>query len=78
MMFLNAILLAGAAAFAVPLIIHLLNRSKFKTMDWGAMIFLDDALKVNTRRIQWQTLVVVTASLCNPDRISDFVWRGLC
>lgn len=59
MMFLNAILLAGAAAFAIPLIIHLLNRSKFKTMDWGAMIFLDDALKVNTRRIQWQTWLLL-------------------
>lgn len=54
MTFLNASLLAGAAAFAIPLVIYLLNRSRFKTLDWGAMIFLEDAFRANSRRIEWQ------------------------
>ncbi len=54
MTFLNASLLAGTAAFAIPLVIHLLNRSRFKTIDWGAMIFIEDALRSNSRRIEWQ------------------------
>jgi len=59
MIFLNAILLFGAAAFSIPLIIHLLNRSKFQTVDWGAMLFLEDASKVNSRRLQWQTWLLL-------------------
>jgi len=54
MTFLNASLLAGTAAFAIPLVIHLLNRSRFKTLDWGAMMFIEDALRANSRRIEWQ------------------------
>jgi len=59
MIFLNALLLFGAAAFSIPLIIHLLNRSKFQTVDWGAMLFLEDASKVNSRRLQWQTWLLL-------------------
>ncbi len=59
MIFLNALLLFGAAAFSIPLIIHLLNRSKFQTIDWGAMIFLEDAAKVNSRRLRWQTWLLL-------------------
>ncbi len=54
MTFLNASLLIGSAAFAIPLVIHLLNRSRFKTVDWGAMMFIEDVLRANSRRIEWQ------------------------
>lgn len=54
MTFLNAALLAGTLAFAMPLIIHLLNRTKFQTVDWGAMHLLDAVLRVNHRRFQLQ------------------------
>lgn len=54
MSFLNASLLFGAAAFAIPLVIHLLNRSRFERIDWGAMHFLEEALRSNSRRIEWQ------------------------
>ena len=59
MTFLNALLAFGATAFAVPLIIHLLNRSKYLTIDWGAMEFLDSSVKVNSRRIQWKQLLLL-------------------
>ena len=59
MTFLNALLAFGAAAFTIPLIIHLLNRSKYITIDWGAMQFLESSMKVNARRIQWKQLLLL-------------------
>ena len=59
MTFLNALLAFGATAFSIPLIIHLLNRSKYLTIDWGAMQFLDSSVKVNSRRIQWKQLLLL-------------------
>ncbi len=59
MSFLNWILLGGIAAFTAPLIIHLLNRTRFKVVEWGAMHLLDAALQVNSQRIQWQSLLLL-------------------
>ncbi len=38
--FLNALMLAGLAAIAIPPIIHLLTRKRFDVIDWAAMQFL--------------------------------------
>lgn len=57
--FLNLMLLFGALAFVVPLIIHLLNRSKFQTVEWGAMHLLDNIELQNSKRIQWQALLLL-------------------
>ena len=59
MSFLNWILLGGSVAFAAPLIIHLLNRSRHKVVDWGAMHLLESALQTNTQRIQWQSWLLL-------------------
>ncbi len=59
MSFLNWILLGGAFAFTIPLVIHLLNRSRFKVVDWGAMQLLEAALQVNSKRIQWQAWLLL-------------------
>lgn len=59
MSFLNAILLAGAAAFVAPLLIHLFFRTKFKTVDWGAMQFLEVSAQSNSRRLQWQSWLLL-------------------
>ena len=59
MTFLNALLAFGATAFTIPLLIHLLNRSKYMTIDWGAMQFLESSVKVNSRRIQWKQLLLL-------------------
>jgi hypothetical protein len=42
-MFLNATMLAGVAGALVPLVLHLLSRSRYRTVEWGAMMFLDGA-----------------------------------
>ncbi|MCO8120738.1 BatA domain-containing protein [Stieleria sp. TO1_6] len=52
MSLLNAALAFGAFAFTIPLVIHLLFRSRFKTVDWGAMHLLDSMLRTNRRRMQ--------------------------
>jgi hypothetical protein len=59
MTFLNAILALGGMAFSIPLIIHLLNRSRYITIDWGAMQFLETSVRVNARRIQWKQLLLL-------------------
>jgi hypothetical protein len=40
-MFLNVTMLAGIAGALVPLVLHLLSRSRYRTVEWGAMMFLD-------------------------------------
>lgn len=57
--FLNAMLLFGTAAFAVPLGIHLLNRSRFYSVDWAAMHLLDVSDLQNARRIEWRSLLLL-------------------
>ncbi|MEM7474340.1 MAG: BatA domain-containing protein [Planctomycetota bacterium] len=59
MSFLNIMLLGGAAAFLAPLVIHLLNRTRFQSVDWGAMHLLESAMQVNSRRMQWESLLLL-------------------
>jgi hypothetical protein len=59
MTLLNGLLAFGALAFTVPLAIHLLFRSRFKTVDWGAMHLLDTVVRVNRRRIQLLHLLLL-------------------
>jgi hypothetical protein len=51
--------LAGAAAISLPILIHLLNKRKFKIVDWAAMDFLLDADKKNRRRIRLENLILL-------------------
>jgi hypothetical protein len=56
-------LLWGLGAASLPIIIHLLNRRKFREMRWAAMRFLLAAIRKNSRRIrieQWILLAVRT------------------
>jgi hypothetical protein len=39
-MFLNITMLAGLGGAAVPLVLHLLSRARYRSIDWGAMMFL--------------------------------------
>jgi len=83
MTFLNVALLFGAVAFVVPLIIHLLNRSRFQVVPWAAMHLLDLSLPHNTRRWQWQSLLLlfvrclipVVLALCMARPLLT-LWRG--
>lgn len=59
MQFFNPALLAGAALFAVPLIIHLLNRQRHKRRDWAAMEFLLRAFRKQRRRLRRENLLLL-------------------
>ena len=59
MTFLNALLALGALAFTIPLAIHLLFRSRFKTVDWGAWQLLDSVIRTNRRRMQLRNLLLL-------------------
>ena len=59
MSFLNTIMLAGLAAVAVPIIIHLLNRRKFKTVTWAAMKFVKLSVDQNQRRMRIEDLILL-------------------
>src|SRR5438105_3634962 len=55
-----------AAAASIPIIIHLLNRRRYRIVDWAAMRFLIAAQKQNVRRLkleQWLLLAVRTLLL---------------
>ena len=52
-------LFAGTAAVAAPIIIHLLNRRRFKKIDWAAMDFLLEAQRLNRRRVKLEELILL-------------------
>ena len=52
-------LFAGAGMVSVPIVIHLLNRRRFKTVYWAAMEFLLKALKKNRRRLRFEQLLLL-------------------
>lgn len=61
-----AFAIAGLALASIPIIIHLLNRRRFKTVQWAAMDFLLKAMKKNRRRLkfeQWALLATRCAML---------------
>jgi hypothetical protein len=59
MFFLNVIMLAGLALVAVPILIHLLNRSRARIVDWGAMRFLEASLASRSRRIMIEEVILL-------------------
>ncbi|MFH0939385.1 MAG: VWA domain-containing protein [Planctomycetota bacterium] len=57
--FSHPALLAGAAAGAIPVIIHLLNRRHFKRIIWAAMHWLWASYKKSRRRLQIEQLILL-------------------
>src|SRR3954471_6048742 len=55
---------AGALLVSVPIIIHLLNRRRFKTVEWAAMEFLLRALRKNRRRIRFEQWLLLAVRCC--------------
>ena len=51
--------IAGLIAIASPIIIHLLNRRRFKRVDWAAMEFLMEAQRLNRRRVKLEEFILL-------------------
>ena len=54
-----ALMLLGVAAIASPILIHLLNKRKFRKVEWAAMDFLLEADKKNRRRVRLENLLLL-------------------
>jgi len=57
--FLHGWLALGALGGSVPVIIHLLNRRRFRVTRWAAMEFLLASLKKNYRRVRFENLLLL-------------------
>ncbi len=53
------LLIAGAVAMAVPVLIHLLSRQRRRPIEWAAMRFLLEALRKHRRRLQIEQLLLL-------------------
>ncbi|MFC1475527.1 BatA domain-containing protein [Candidatus Zixiibacteriota bacterium] len=64
MNFLNSAILAALAAAAAPLLIHLLNRQKVRTIEFSSLVFLRNLQKTKMRRLKLrQVLLLVIRTL---------------
>jgi hypothetical protein len=53
-------MLAGFVVLgAVPIIIHLLNKQRYRVVEWAAIQFLLNTLKKNSRRLQMRDLILL-------------------
>ena len=57
--FHNFLMLAGAGAAVVPLVLHLLSRARYRTVDWGAMLFLRGAEARHRQSTRLKQLLLV-------------------
>ena len=55
----NLLLVFGSVLGAVPIVIHLLNRRRFKVVVWAAMEFLLASQRKNYRRIRIEQLILL-------------------
>jgi hypothetical protein len=54
-----ALAIGGAILAAGPILIHLLNRRRFKILDWAAMRFLMESRRKNRRRLRLEELILL-------------------
>jgi hypothetical protein len=60
---LTAVAVAGGAV-SIPIIIHLLNRKRFRVVTWAAMRFLLAAQRKNSRRMRLEQLILLAVRCC--------------
>ena len=59
MNFLNQALLWGMAAISIPVLIHLLNRRRYRRVPWAAMRFLKISVDQNQRRMRLEDWILL-------------------
>jgi len=59
MTFLNPIVLVGLAAAAIPILIHLLNLRKLRTIEFSSLAFLKDLQRSSIRRLKLRQLLLM-------------------
>jgi hypothetical protein len=80
MTFLNGALLAGALALAIPVIIHLFHKSRFKVVKWGAMHLLEMVIRTNQRRVKMEQWILLAIRCAIPVLLALAmarpIWKG--
>lgn len=77
MTFLNVAMLAGVLALAIPIIIHLFHKSRFKVVKWGAMHLLEAVIRQNQRRIQMEQWILLAIRCAIPALLALLMARPL-
>lgn len=57
--FVNPAMLLGGLAIAAPILIFLLTRYRYRTVDWAALVFLQRAVKKQQRRLRLENLILL-------------------
>ncbi len=73
--FLNPLLIWGMALGLIPLIIHLLNRRRFRRVEWAPMRHLRMTIQRNRRRIQVEQLLLLLTRIALPLMLFLFLAR---
>lgn len=55
---------AGLALASLPIIIHFLNRRRYKVVPWAAMEYLLQALRKNRRRVKFEQIILLAVRCC--------------
>src|SRR5687767_6426136 len=50
---------AGALLVGIPILIHILNRRRYKLVNWAAMDFLLKAMRKNRRRLRFEQFLLL-------------------
>ena len=72
MPFLAPLMLFGAPAAGIPLILHFFYRARYKPVPWGAMKFLRLAVEQTSRRLRFQELILLLLRIL----VADPAGRG--
>ena len=59
-----AFAVAGGLLVGIPIVIHLLNRRRYKIVEWAAMSFLLAAMRKNRRRLRFEQLLLLITRCC--------------
>jgi Aerotolerance regulator N-terminal/von Willebrand factor type A domain len=83
-MLLQPLMLAWVGGAAIPLVLHLLSRSRYRAVNWGAMMFLtgiDAGPQYSARLKQWVLLLLrmgvvglLAVALARPVIASKYAW----
>jgi hypothetical protein len=49
----------GLGGVSIPIVIHILNRRRFKIVEWAAMRFLLNAMRKNRRRLRLEEMILL-------------------
>ena len=75
--FLSPLLVWGMLLGIIPIIIHLLNRRRFRRVEWGPMRHLRLTIRRNRRRIQIEQLLLLLLRIALPVLLFLFLARPI-